>query len=424
MRKYRYIIFGITVFLFSCTDDTSQDLVLARVGGENITLKQFEQSFVLNPQYAIRTPLRTARSSQIEFLVQQEYFYLAARELNLADDPIMQNRIEYIKNQETIKAHLHQKFLNNVKIDEKELLQSLNRFNTKIRVQHLFSESVDEIERVRRRLTQGESFESLAKEIYSDSSLSETGGDLGYIGFGDMDARLEQVAYTMQIGETSEPIHSAYGFHILKVTDIMHDELYDEMALQTKISLVNDILRNRQADREIRAYLAELAGNEKIQVNNRVLDVLVTATQQVMGDRYSEADLFKPPVRSGDLQKIEFDVNDVLDEVLVRFSEREMRVADFLNRLKQMPPLHRPYLKTRNRMSQAIIDMIRSDLLLGDAKSEGIDRNKEVRTGYEEIIKEFLAEEFQKRFYSENFKISAPRNGKNMQIFGEIYRWR
>jgi parvulin-like peptidyl-prolyl isomerase len=258
-------------------------------------------------------------------------------------------------------------------------------------------------------LSGGESFESLAKEIYRDSSLSETGGGLGYVGFGDMDHRLEQRVYAMQIGETSEPIQSAYGFHILKVADIMQDELYDEMALQTKISLVKDILRNRQADKEIRAYLSKLAGNEKIQVNNRVLDVLVKATQNVMGDRYSEADLFKPPVRSGDLQKIEFDVEDVLGEVLVRFSNQKMRVADFLNRLKQMPPLHRPYLKTRSRMSQAIIDMIRHDLLLADAKREGVDKNKDVRSGYEEIIKEFLAEEFQKRMYSENFRESAPQ---------------
>ncbi|NOQ97101.1 MAG: hypothetical protein GQ561_02975 [Calditrichae bacterium] len=316
----------------------------------------------------------------------------------------MQNRIEYIKNQETTKAHLHQKFLSDIKIDEQDLVQSLRRFNTKIRIQHLFSENLDETKVLAKRLSEGESFESLAKEIYSDSSLSETGGDLGYIGFGDMDPRLEQRVYGMQIGEISEPVQSAYGFHILKVTDILQDEQYAEMAIQTKIDLINEILRNRQADRAVREYLGKLAGNEKIQVNNRVLDVLVNATQQVMGDRYSEADLFKPPVRTRDLLQIEMDVDNVLDEVLVRFAGQEMRVADFLNRLKKMPPLHRPYLKTRNRMSQAIIDMIRNDLLLEDAKREAVDKNKNIRAGYEDIIKEFLAEEFQKRFYSENFK--------------------
>ena len=404
MGKYFLVFLWIIASLLNCARDSTQDFVVARVGREKITFQDFEKSFILNPMYGIRTPMKKARTSQVEYLVQQKYYYLAACEVHLAKDPVIQNRIDYIKNQETIKAHLHQKFLNNIKIDEQDLVESLRRFNTKIRIQHLFSENLDEAEVLTKRLSEGESFESLAKEIYSDSSLSETGGDLGYISFGDMDARLEQGVYEMQIGEISKPVQSAYGFHILKVTDILQDEQYAEMALQTKIDLINEILRNRQADRAVREYLGKLAGNEKIQVNNRVLDVLVNATQQVMGDRYSEADLFKPPVRTRDLLQIEMDVDDVLDEVLVRFAGQEMRVADFLNRLKKMPPLHRPYLKTRNRMSQAIIDMIRNDLLLEDAKREGVDKNKNIRAGYEDIIKEFLAEEFQKRFYSENFK--------------------
>jgi parvulin-like peptidyl-prolyl isomerase len=409
MFKYSIIFLGITLFLLSCTDDSSQDSVLARVGKENITLEQFEKSFVLNPQYSIRTPLRKARSSQIEFLVQQKYYYMAAREVNLANDPVIQNRIRYIKNQEIIKAHIHQKFLNDIKIGEQQLIESLRRVNTKVRIQHLFSENLDETEVLAKRLSEGESFESLAKEIYRDSSLSETGGDLGYIGFGDIDSQLEDRVYEMEIDEISEPVQSAYGFHILKVSDMVQDEQFKEMALPTKISLVNDILRNRQADRAIREYLAELAGNEKIQVNNRILDVLVKATQRVMGKRYSEADLFKPPVRSGDLKQIELSVDDVLDEVLVRFSDQEMQVADFLNRLKQMPPLHRPYLKTRSRMSQAIIDMIRNDLLLEDARKLSLHKSEEVNKTIEDLLKEFLAEEFQKRFYSENFKNSAPQ---------------
>jgi len=89
-----------------------------------------------------------------------------------------------------------------------------------------------------------------------------------------------------------------------------------------------------------------------------------------------------------------------------------MRVAEFIERLKEIPPLHRPYLRTRNRMAQSIIDLIRNDLMRDEARRRGLDKDKNLQQTTQRIIQEFLAEEFKKRYYSEVFKMRMPLSGK------------
>ena len=102
--------------------------------------------------------------------------------------------------------------------------------------------------------------------------------------------------------------------------------------------------------------------------------------------------------------RIEDDLESMSNEELVKFGDEEMRVADFLERLKEIPPLHRPYLRSRNRMVQSIIDLIRNDLMRDEARRKGLDKDKNLQQTTQRFIQEFLAEEFQKRYYSEVFK--------------------
>jgi len=175
------VIFGLT----SCGRQTASEEVIAEVGEEKIFREDFDISFILNPQYAIRTPLKIARQSQIDFLVNQKYYFLAARKADFLEDPVVQNCLEYIKQRESIRGYIQKKFLDSINLNDEELLKAYQRLGTKVRVQHLFTENQQEADSLWELLSLGESFESIAKKIYRDSSLSETGGDLGYIGFGD-----------------------------------------------------------------------------------------------------------------------------------------------------------------------------------------------------------------------------------------------
>jgi len=72
------------------------------------------------------------------------------------------------------------------------------------------------------RLTAGEDFAALAAELSTDTGSAPLGGDLGWFGSGAMVAEFNTAAFSLAVGEVSQPVQTTYGFHIIQV--LGHEE--------------------------------------------------------------------------------------------------------------------------------------------------------------------------------------------------------
>jgi len=72
-------------------------------------------------------------------------------------------------------------------------------------------------------LKHGTDFGKLARDFSTDTGSGAKGGDLGWFGKGAMVAEFEKAAFSMKIGEISEPIQSQFGYHIIQV--LGHDNI-------------------------------------------------------------------------------------------------------------------------------------------------------------------------------------------------------
>ena len=110
-----------------------------------------------------------------------------------------------------------------------EYQDSLSFLPTLYRINHIqlsigpsnesVSSALSKINKLRLKITSGESFRSLAVAHSEDAATSPQGGDLGYVQRGTLVSEFESVAFTQDVGLVSEPILTKFGFHLIETID-------------------------------------------------------------------------------------------------------------------------------------------------------------------------------------------------------------
>ncbi len=91
------------------------------------------------------------------------------------------------------------------------------------------------------RLSQGEDFAVLAKELSNDTFSGENGGDLDYIEPGVMEASFDEAAFALtSVGDITELVKTSFGYHVIKLTELKAEEIQSladvKAELRTKVS--------------------------------------------------------------------------------------------------------------------------------------------------------------------------------------------
>lgn len=110
------------------------------------------------------------------------------------------------------------------------------------------------LERLRRRIQSGEGFSQLARAHSDDQVSAADGGDLGWVGPGEMVPRFEEAMNALEPGEVSEPFRSRFGWHIVQVLERrQYDDTEDFRRNQARRAL-----RQRKIEEEVQQWVRQL----------------------------------------------------------------------------------------------------------------------------------------------------------------------
>jgi peptidyl-prolyl cis-trans isomerase C len=122
----------------------------------------------------------------------------------------------------------------------------------------------EKAENALKRYRDGEEFSSLAQEL-SQCPSSAQGGDLGLFGRNQMVPEFEQKAFSLKVGEVSEPLRTQYGFHLIRLTAkndesrLAYDEIKDQITEHLREVRFNELLESfleeRKEESEITRYM-------------------------------------------------------------------------------------------------------------------------------------------------------------------------
>jgi peptidyl-prolyl cis-trans isomerase D len=103
----------------------------------------------------------------------------------------------------------------------------------------------------RERLVAGEDWNTVAAELSTDTATKDKGGDLGWFAKGVMDPAFEESAFSLAIGEISQPVQSAYGWHIIQAIDHAVRPLTDSEFTQYKQDTFTNWLNDKETNSTI-----------------------------------------------------------------------------------------------------------------------------------------------------------------------------
>jgi len=275
----------------------------------------------------------------------------------------------------------------------------------------------DRLSAIKARIVAGEDFATLAREYSQDPGSAADGGNLGEIEKGMMVQPFETALYAMQVGEVSEPIKTAFGWHLIKLEQISGGgtSSFDEVRTDIEDEIRNDLAESQIFD--MVENLANLAYEQS--------DSLSPAAEQ-LGLELQTSEWFDR--RSGTGIALESLVRNTAfsDDVLNQgLNSEAIELADnriVFIRLNQRKPAKQ---KTLDEVKDAIIAVRKQEKGLEDNKSAGIQALDGLKTGksLDEIATEWSIEIVESGFIARDnteldgnlvslaFRMKKPTNG-------------
>lgn len=120
------------------------------------------------------------------------------------------------------------------------------------------------IEDIRARIKAGSNFADEARIHSDDPGSARQGGELGWVGAGEMVPEFDRVMQSIPLNTVSEIFQTSYGWHILEVTG----EREQDVSAQVRANIARQALYSRQYDEELANWLRELRSEAFVEIRN------------------------------------------------------------------------------------------------------------------------------------------------------------
>jgi len=225
MHLIKFIIkfsaIGFFTIFFNFTVYAQNAPIVAQVNQEEISLETLIHAINDLPKEIQSQPFLNYYEDLLERVIDVRLISQEAKKINLADDTSVKAAIEFVAEKILMQAYLAKYVQEN--ITEESLKNSYENYiadvtsREEIKASHILLDTEEEAILIVKQLTNGESFEELAKKN-SKGPSGPSGGDLGWFGRGQMVPAFENKAFNLALEEiTLKPVQTQFGWHVIKV---------------------------------------------------------------------------------------------------------------------------------------------------------------------------------------------------------------
>jgi peptidyl-prolyl cis-trans isomerase C len=280
---------------------SGEDKTVAVVNGYEIKASEVRMAFDDVIGQLPNIPRKLRYPFVVEFLVERHLLAQLANKEGIGDSDDYKRRLAAYQAKALRDSYLAQKIGPTVSEAEIKLVydeESKKLTETeRLRARHILVSSEKEAADLSARLAKGEKFEDLAKQYSLDGS-KDFGGDLGYFTAPEMVPEFSKAAFGLQKGETSAPVKTDFGWHIIRVEDRKKGaaQPYDQVKgairnvlvrkkVQEKLASLREVAKVDIIDEDLKRFADEAKKQRK---------ALETQQQKATGTQPAEAQPEEP----------------------------------------------------------------------------------------------------------------------------------
>jgi peptidyl-prolyl cis-trans isomerase C len=256
--------------------------VLAQIGKKVITKADFEARIAaLPPEYQNRLKTDAQKKEFLEGFIQAQLLAMEAKTQKMDKKKAIQTRIEDMTTSILAQEYARQVLAKVAKTTDEEVKAYYEKHKSSflspatVSAQHILvkvdaaakPEDVKaaqaKAEGIKKELDAGADFGKLAEKYSDDPGSKAKGGDLGFFAKERMVPEFSQAAFKMKKGEISNPVKSAFGYHIIKVNDIRTEK---QMDLKEATPRVRSQLENQARQEAVNKEIDQLKKKYNVMV--------------------------------------------------------------------------------------------------------------------------------------------------------------
>jgi foldase protein PrsA len=258
---------------------------IATVNGQPISKADFDAKLEASPT-AVGTLQQMVREALLSQYAKDNNIVVSDDEIKKREDDIKANFPagswdEMLKSrgmtENDVHALLKQQIIidkavgKNVNVTEAQIKDYFNKnhasYDTPDQVQarHILVADLKTAQKVEADLKGGADFAQEAAKYSMDPGSKDKGGELGLFRRGQMVPAFDQAAFSLPVGQISQPVHSSFGFHIIEVEKRVPGQKATLASTHDKIA---DQLRQQQEAPLIQPFLMSLQQKANIQVSD------------------------------------------------------------------------------------------------------------------------------------------------------------
>ena len=253
-----FVVFLLTV---GCRSAPSADPVILSLEGQQVRRSDFDR-YVASVEARDGALAPTVREALLETYLERQILVLQARAQGLLP-PDAKDEDEPVAVQRLVDQHLASR----VSIGAEELRQRYAEHTAEcttpetVTLRQILVGTPNMARDVRRRVRKdAKTFDVLAR-TQSRAPEAAAGGLMGSFSRGELPAELEQPAFELRPGQTSEVIETALGFHVLKVESRQSAR---EASFEECEPRLRATLSRQKSDQEVRRFVAGLLARAKV----------------------------------------------------------------------------------------------------------------------------------------------------------------